>query len=291
MIATPPQPLPDPSHLAADLAAALPAFKQVQWVQTTDSTNGDLLAMARADRGPQARPWLLGAHLQERGRGRAGRRWQNRPGANLMFSCAFDVFLSPRQLPALSPLAGLAACEALRELITPEQRLHMAMKWPNDVQWKRAKLAGILVELTRAGTSRLSNDHYVAIIGMGVNLDDARALSQSLNRQIADWAEVARDDPGAATATPVDLVSRIAMAWYDSLNQVTAHGFDAIPERYAHVDALAGQHINVLDDGRILQAGIACGVNTFGQLMLRTPSEEIPISIGEISVRPQTALP
>ena len=30
-----------------------------------------------------------------------------------MFSCAFDVHLPAAQLPALSPLAGVAACEAL----------------------------------------------------------------------------------------------------------------------------------------------------------------------------------
>lgn len=290
MTATSHPPLPDPSQLADELTAALPHFKQVQWVEKTESTNADLLAMARADRGRQARPWLLGAHLQERGRGRAGRRWQNRPGANLMFSCAFDVFLPPRQLPALSPLAGLAACEALREFIDPAQHLNMAMKWPNDVQWKQAKLAGILVEVSRAGTSRAANDHYVAIIGMGLNLDDARALSQSLNRQVADWAEVAREDSVAAGATPVALVSRIAQAWYTSLNDVTAYGFDGFPDRYARIDALAGQHVNVLDEGRIVQAGIACGINAHGQLILRTPQEDVAVSIGEISIRPQAAL-
>src|SRR3546814_19071195 len=82
------------------------------------------------------RPWLLGAHLQEKGRGRAGRTWQNRAGANLMFSCAFDVFLSPKLLPALSPLAGIAACEALRELLPPAPRQHLTLKWPNDLPWK-----------------------------------------------------------------------------------------------------------------------------------------------------------
>lgn len=281
--------LPSPDQLVREVAAALPHFRQVQWVEKTESTNADLLNMARADRGPQARPWLLGAHLQERGRGRAGRSWQNRMGANLMFSCAFDVFLPPRQLPTLSPLAGLAACEALRELVLPEHRLHMSMKWPNDVQWKFAKLAGILVEVTRAGTSRLTPDHYVAIIGMGVNLDDARALSLSLDRQISDWSEITRNDTHAATVTPAQIVARIAQAWYTSLNDVTAYGFASLPARYAKVDALAGQHVNVLDDGRILQAGIACGVNEFGELVLRTHEKEIPISIGEVSVRPQKA--
>jgi len=278
--------LPEPVLLAEELAAALPRFKQIQWVDRTDSTNADLLHMARTDSGPVARPWLLGAHLQERGRGRAGRRWQNRPGANLMFSCAFDVFLPPRQLAALSPLAGLAACEALRSLLAPGNRGDIVMKWPNDVQWRNAKLAGILVEATRAGIARSAADHYVIIIGMGLNLDDARSLSQSLNRQVSDWAEVASHDAQAATAGAATLVSRVAQAWYDSLNEVTAFGFDSVPARYAQADALLGQHVHVLDDGRILHAGIACGINHDGQLLLRTPDGEIAVSIGEVSVRP-----
>src|SRR3546814_14434760 len=67
----------------------------------------------------------------------------------LMFSCAFDVFITPQQLATLSPLAGLAACEALRELVQAQHRKHLSMKWPNDVQWHYAKLAGIL-EIGRA---------------------------------------------------------------------------------------------------------------------------------------------
>ncbi|RTZ45652.1 biotin--[acetyl-CoA-carboxylase] ligase [Candidimonas sp. SYP-B2681] len=279
--------LPSPDLLKASLSMALPHFNQVTWVERTVSTNFDLLTKARSNSGQFARPWLLGAHLQEQGRGRAGRTWQNRSGANLMFSCAFDVFLPPQQLPTLSPLAGLAACEALRGLISPSLRNQLCMKWPNDVQWLTAKLAGILVEVTRAGTSRLSSDHHVAIIGMGINLSDARALSQSLNRQVADWAEIAGCDPLAAAATATDIVARIANAWYTSLNDATSHGFSELPERYGKVDVLAGQHINVLDEGRITHAGIASGVNTLGQLLVRNHHGETTISVGEISVRAQ----
>lgn len=279
-----------PDAMTQSLRTSLRSFSHIEWVERTVSTNADLYARARADRGSQARPWLLGAHLQDQGRGRAGRTWQNRRGANLMFSCAFDVFLPPRQLPALSPLAGLAACEALRSVISSPNQAHLTMKWPNDVQWQSAKLAGILVEVTRAGTARLSLDHHVAIIGMGINLDDARALSLSLNRRVADWAHVGQTDHLAATVTAAGLVSRIAQAWYTALNDVTAHGFDGFPARYADVDALSGLSVNVLDNDRLIQTGIACGVNTYGQLRLRTPEGEDTVTVGEISIRAQKAI-
>ena len=275
-----------PQEMVQSLRPALAQFKQVEWCEQTESTNADLLSKARTSALQLARPWLLGAHLQNKGRGRAGRTWQNRPGANLMFSCAFDVFLPPHQLATLSPLAGVAACEALRSLIGPDNRNHLVMKWPNDVHWKFSKLAGILVEVTRASTS-LASDHHVAILGIGLNLDDARALSQSLNRQVADWSEVTAQDEQAAAVQMPAIVTAIAQAWYDALNDVIRQGFEGLPERYARIDALAGQHINVLNDGRIINAGIACGVNSLGQLMLRTPGGETAISVGEISVRPQ----
>ncbi|MBV6272627.1 biotin--[acetyl-CoA-carboxylase] ligase [Alcaligenaceae bacterium CGII-47] len=277
--------LPEPAQLIQSLRSTLSTFQRIDWQERVGSTNAELLAHARTNDGILARPWLLGAHLQEHGRGRAGRTWQNRHGANLMFSCAFDVFLPARTLPTLSPFLGIAACEALRGLLTPSLRPRLTMKWPNDILWDQGKLAGILVETSRSGAAVRSPDHHVVIIGIGINLEDARALSHSLNRQIADWALITQADPliqqhGAAT-----LITRIAQAWYRGLNEATAHGFDKLPQRYALVDSLVGQMLDITDDGRLLQTGVACGVNAQGQLLLRNTSGEHAISVGEISVR------
>ncbi len=200
--------LPSPDYMTAALRARLMGgscapFGRVDWVACTGSTNADLLARARerGDRGQEDRaptvphatvartdapkPWLLGAHLQEAGRGRAGRAWQNRPGAALMFSCAFDTVLPPSSLPVLSPLAGPAACETLRAIAAPIGE-RLCIKWPNDVQWGEAKLAGVLVETTRNPAG--GRGGHTVVIGMGMNLRDGDALSHALKRQVADWA-------------------------------------------------------------------------------------------------------
>ncbi len=278
--------LPPPAAMAGALREALPQFRQVDWVEQTGSTNADLLALARRAGGPPDRPWLLGTHLQSQGRGRAGRTWQNRIGANLMFSCAFDVFLPARQLPTLAPLIGMATCQALRTRLEPRHRPRLTMKWPNDLLWDQAKLAGILIESTRSGTARAA-DHHLIIIGMGLNLEDARALSQSLDRRIADWAEVATDDPAAARATAADLAACAARAWYDALNHATARGFADLPARYAEVDGLAGRMLDVLDDGHLRHTGAACGIDADGRLLLRNADGVQAVSVGEISVRLQ----
>lgn len=275
-----------PERMQSMLRQALPEFHSVEWVGRTTSTNADLMQRARADKGVLARPWLLGAHLQERGRGRSGRSWQNRSGANLMFSCAFDVFLPPLALPTLAPFAGVVATEALRGMLTASSRPLLTMKWPNDIEWRFAKLAGILVEATRAGTARLAPDHHVIVVGIGINLDDARALSTSLNRRIADWSEVARCDSAGARARPQQMVERIARAWYENFTALTTQGFSGLAARYAQVDGLVGQKVDIIDNDKVVFTGNAAGVNDSGQLLLRDAAGEHPITVGEVSVRP-----
>lgn len=285
MQALPQLPLPMPERMQTLLHLGLPEFQRIEWVGRTTSTNADLLERARAESGVLARPWLLGAHLQDRGRGRSGRSWQNRSGANLMFSCAFDIFLPPAALPSLAPLAGVVACETLRSMLTASNRPLLTMKWPNDIQWRFAKLAGILVEATRAGTARTSHDHHVVIIGIGINLDDARALSQSLNRQVADWSEVARADSAGSRVRPGHMVLRIARAWYENLSAISVQGFQGFPERYAAVDGLVGQRIDIIDNDRIVRTGHAVGVDATGRLLLRDIDGEHAVSVGEVSAR------
>jgi len=255
-------------------------FKQVHWLAATGSTNADLLARARA--GDNDKPWLIGAHLQRTGRGRAGRPWQNGIGAALMFSCAFDVHAPATQLPALSPLAGMAACEALRQLAGPVATA-LYMKWPNDVQWHNAKLAGVLVESARNPGGE-ENDHTV-VIGMGMNLRDADALSRDLNRPVADWSHIMEQIGDIALAV-TDLVCATATAWHQAIQQFELSGLASFAARLGQVDALAGRAINVIERGAVMLSGVACGLDGQGRLLVRTGQTLTPVSIGEVSIRP-----
>lgn len=283
--------LPSPQAMREQLNKTLPFFPTINWVDRTESTNSDLITLARSSDKRLIRPWLLGTHFQERGRGRGGRAWKNSEGAHLMFSCAFDIFLPARQLATLSPFAGVVVTEALRSLLPINDVPKLTMKWPNDILWYDAKLAGILTEVTRASTSPLSRDHHVVIIGIGINLNDARALSQSLNRQIADWAGIVENTPTIKDITAIDIVTCIAKAWYNAINEVTAHGFKDLVSRYKKVDGLAGQHLHIVDNQTTICSGIGAGINEQGQLLLRQGTENHAISVGEVSVRPIESTP
>ncbi|ARP96971.1 biotin--[acetyl-CoA-carboxylase] ligase [Bordetella genomosp. 13] len=274
--------LPAPEILASALSDRLAAFRRIDWTAVTGSTNADLLARARAA-APGQKPWLLGAHQQESGRGRAGRPWKNRAGATLMFSCAFDVHLPVASLAALSPLAGMAACEGLRVLAGPGAS-RLGVKWPNDVQWREAKLAGVLVESVR-NAGRPETGHTV-VVGVGVNLRDAAELSLALQRPVADWTQVAAQS-GAPGAEPADLVCAIASALHAAIGQAQELIADGFAARYARVDALAGRAVNVLDQGSVVHSGVAQGIDEQGRLRVATSSGTLPITVGEISIRQQ----
>lgn len=271
--------LPTPEALASELSARLDGFQNITWTAQTGSTNADLLSRARHC----TAPWLLGTHQQTSGRGRAGRPWQNRIGATLMFSCAFPVHLPPVRLPILSPLAGLAAGEALRCLARNSNALRV--KWPNDLQWHEAKLAGILVESVR---NLAVPDSYTIVIGMGLNLADANQLSQHLGRSVADWATVAQETDSPAVSV-ADIVCASTNAWRTAIRELETTGFEPFHERFSAMDALAGCEINVIDQGIVLFSGIARGLDEHARLRVETDNGFVPVSVGEISIRPRTA--
>jgi len=274
----PPLTLPAPDAMVQALRLALPQFAHVDWVDRIGSTNAVLLEKTRTAQ--LARPCLQGAHLQEQGRGRAARVWQNRAGACLMFSCAFDIALPPHTLPLLSPLSGMAACLALRTHIQPEHRHALNLKWPNDVLWRGGKLAGILVETRNTG----SPQQHIAVMGMGINLCDAVVLSKALQRPVADWSTIAGVDADAAARDAVQLVASIAQSWQDWIARLQA-GDDGFIQHYTQVDALANQTVHILNEGRVTLSGTAQGVNALGQLLVQTDNAPVAVTVGEVSVR------
>ena len=286
-------PLADPSALARALAQRLPDFGDVGWVAQIGSTNAELLARVRAGSAVPL-PWLLGTHLQTGGRGRAGRAWHNQPGACLMMSVALAVDMPAHSLPALSPLAGLAACEALRRLAgatAPD----IQVKWPNDVQFGDKKLGGILVETIRAP----QGSGHIVVIGMGVNLIHAANLSRDLARGVADWSEVmaaghapTADAAGDDATTLARIGSALARGWHDVVVQCRDTGFAGLRDRYRQVDALLGRPVNVLEHGDILFYGTAHDYDDDGRLLVATDDQGIkPVSVGDVSVRPRAAPP
>ncbi len=283
-------PFPAPDTFRDGLGALLPEFQAVDWVESTGSTNKDLGDLARTAGGAFATasadtwPRLLGAHLQTAGKGRAARPWRNAAGECLMFSCGFAPKIGAGELPGIAPALGVASCLALRTILVPllgARAAHqLTLKWPNDLQWKGAKLAGILVETAPS----VKPQQPLLVIGMGLNLSGAAALAADLNRPVADLSQILMGH----AVDPIALVATLAQAWQRTLHDYAAKGYAAFAPRYQEVDGLLGEHVDVIDQGKLLHTGIACGTDSIGRLKIETASGILPILVGDVSIRPRT---
>jgi BirA family biotin operon repressor/biotin-[acetyl-CoA-carboxylase] ligase len=140
----------------------------IEVVAETGSTSADLAARIAADEDVGEGHWLV-ADRQTAGRGRQGRVWNDGAG-NFMGSTVVRVQASDPPAPTLSLVAGVATFAAI-EAAAPGIA-GLALKWPNDVLLKDAKLAGILLE--RIGD--------VVVVGIGVNIAQAPEV---LDRDVA----------------------------------------------------------------------------------------------------------
>ena len=99
------------------------------------------------------------AEEQTEGRGRLGRVWVAPPRSSILCSVLLRPVVDAARLPELTPVAGEAVADALRELgLSPE------LKAPNDVLLGGRKVAGILGE---AAEGRV-------LLGIGVNVHQTR---------------------------------------------------------------------------------------------------------------------
>ena len=124
------------------------------------STNTELKAMAR-DGAPEGT--VLMADSQTGGRGRLGRSWYSDGQWGLWASVLLRPKVEPERAPFLGMIMALATARAVRSL----SGLDAEIKWPNDVEVRGFKIAGILPE---AGTNPYGLEWVV--IGLGMNLMD-----------------------------------------------------------------------------------------------------------------------
>ena len=118
-------------------------------VDSTGSTNADLLRWVTVD--PSAWPDMsvLTAEYQTAARGRLDRHWEAPP----LRSVSVSVVLRPanaegRPLPTQSySWLSLIGALALRETLLETAGLPAELKWPNDVLVRGKKIAGILAQL------------------------------------------------------------------------------------------------------------------------------------------------
>lgn len=239
---------------------------QFEVVASTGSTNADL-----RERLPGlAQPVLRVAEHQTAGRGRAGRSWVDARGDNLSFSLAWHFGGEMGQVAGLSLVVGVLIAETLRA-----SGWEAGLKWPNDVLLNSRKLGGILIETVSARPGTW------AIIGIGIN------VHANAERDAAAGTETASLAPSGVDRHA--LLASLADGLAEGLPLFDAQGLAPFVPRWQALHAYAGEAVDLIERGTLLQRGIARGIDDMGCLLLDTHAGRIAVLAGDISLRKQLA--
>ncbi len=232
------------------------------------STNRHLLRRARQG---AASGLVCLAERQHEGRGRRGRSWVSPFGGNLYLSVLWRFPGGPASLAGLSLAAAVAVLRALKA----EGVTGVGLKWPNDLVWQGAKLAGILMEVGGESTGPC---HVVT--GIGVNMRMPRNVAVAIQQPWVDLHAIAGERPLARNRLVGSLLNEILVLF----DEYGPTGLAAYLEEWQHHDAFAGRPANV-DTGDEVVSGTVMGVDEVGALLLDCDGRTRRFAHGDVSLR------
>src|SRR6185437_1902504 len=243
-------------------------WREIEVVESTGSTNADLLA--RALRG-EPEGAVLAAEEQRAGRGRMGRTWTAPPRAALTFSLLLKPAVPPARLGWLPLLTGVAVAAAVTTVTGVETRL----KWPNDLLAADAKLAGILAEA--------AGDAVVVGIGLNVSTEPAEFPSPRPGALPATSLRAA----GATAPDREDILLAILEGfehWYRAWQQAGGDpDRSGLRPEYTRLSATIGRTVRAELPGGQALSGPAVGVDSDGRLLVFLSSgSEVAVAAGDV---------
>jgi BirA family biotin operon repressor/biotin-[acetyl-CoA-carboxylase] ligase len=252
------------------------AWRSIDVVAETGSTNADLLERARAGEPGGA---VLVADSQNEGRGRLGRVWTIPPRAGLSVSVLVRPTTPIETWNWLSLATGVAVTDALIRVCG----LPATLKWPNDVlvpgngvndyAGDRLKVAGILAEV--------AGGEPAVVIGIGLNVSQNESeipVPTATSLRLAGSATTDRDTVLRAVLRSL---SRRLHEYETNLPGLAA----AYRERCSTIGAAVRAEL----PGGTIRTGIAEGVDDAGRLLLRSDDDSVTaLSAGDVvHIRPQ----
>ena len=245
-------------------------WREVEVVQSTGSTNSDLVALAEAGKAGEGS--VLVAEEQTAGRGRLDRQWTAPARSGLFFS----VLLTPSEVPVarwgwLPLLTGVAVATGLSR----SAGVDTALKWPNDllvsIGGEERKAGGILAE--RAG------DHGV-VVGVGINVtlrENELPVPTAGSVALAGAVSTDRDPLLRAALRSLEEWYR---RWRDAGGDPAESG---LQETYAAGCATLGRTVRAELPGDRSIVGEAVAVDGDGRLVIATEDGvQEPVGAGDI---------
>ena len=236
----------------APLLASGELGRKIHYFEEVESTNDEAHRLAEAG---ALHGEVVVADFQTRGRGRRGRSWVAPRGKALTFSVVLRPAIAPARAPEITIAAAVAAAEAAREMGAGSARI----KWPNDVECKGRKIAGLLTEL-RAEPDRVRH----AVLGVGVNV----------SLQMHDFPEELRPvatslllESGERQPRPL-VCARLLEHIEEWLSLHETEGFGPVADRWRELSSTLGRRVRITGADPI--EGDAVDLAEDGALLVRT---------------------
>jgi len=254
-----------PAGVAAAMGAAA-AQCDLHVMEHVLSTNDAILQIPS---NPSVRGVALVAELQHGGRGRRGRRWHTGLGNALTFSLMQTLRVPQTSLPAVSLVAGIGVCRALREC----GAVGLMLKWPNDLISAQGKLGGILVE------SVPQRGMGTVVIGIGINVTLPAGIKSGIDQAVCDARAL------GLTCNRDVLLGACLRHLLAALAQFEREGFDGLRQEWQANAAYLSQHVSLLSSQGHCEQGIMVGIAEDGALLLGTAHGQKKIYSGDVSLR------
>ena len=262
---TPHRPPLDVDGVRRDLVGPGRALRRLDLLETTGSTNADLLARSAA--GEDIDGAVLVAEYQSAGRGRLGRSWSTPARSAIALSVGVGAeWLAPSAWGWLPLLTGVAVTDAVRATTGIEAGL----KWPNDIMVGAGKLGGILAEAAAPAP--------VIVVGMGLNVTlTAEEAPDSRATSLLMLGSTMLDRSALLGSVLAELSSRIDR-WR------AAGGTDPrLVADYRARSLTLGTKVRALLPGGREIVGTATDLDALGQLHIDTGAQALAVSAGDIT--------
>jgi BirA family biotin operon repressor/biotin-[acetyl-CoA-carboxylase] ligase len=265
---TPDRPPLDQGALSDAAFLSANGIPQLTVVESTGSTNADLLRGVTVDPGAWPDLSVLTAEYQSAARGRLDRQWE----APARSSVSVSVVLRPvnaegRPLPTQCySWFSLLAALALREALLATAGIPAELKWPNDVLVRGKKIAGILAQLGPLRDGAVP----AVILGTGLNVtltEDELPVPTATSVLLERPATVDR------TALLKSYLSRFATSYRSFCNAdgdpaAGMAGGPGLHKRVEHVLTTLGKQVRAQLPGDHEIIGHASRLDEYGSLLV-----------------------
>jgi BirA family biotin operon repressor/biotin-[acetyl-CoA-carboxylase] ligase len=230
-----------------------PGKRPVIRLKTVDSTHKFAVRLIESGRASEC---AIIAENQTAGIGRCNRIWES-PRGNLFMSIIKKL---PENYDAgkLSLTAACAVHGAISRYIPDNLYLH----WPNDIYYKKSKLAGILIAVIE----------YQLVISVGINVNFAPK---------AGTATCLRDVCGRRTVSVEEVFGNVSVESDNWLCALENLGFSYIRDCWLRYISEINCNVTVKNGGDSL-SGIIRGIDDSGRLVLEKDGRNLLISSGDM---------